>query len=138
MAANPRQTPHPQPRLTMPLAPGSCPLSDDTEMQVRNLCWRCHGEGSIDDIGYVRCDACGKASALDRVENHGHGHHEIWVLPCGHEQQSSALAVRYQPCPTCGGDKYLYRWTTFRAWLDWIDEQYATISQAITARQRIP
>lgn len=137
------------PRYTMPLAPdtppalphlppiepGSLPLSEDTEIPIRNTCWRCGGRKTLDDVGYVRCDVpeCRKRCELDRITNHGHGRRDVWVLACGHAQHSEFLDVQYMPCPECGGAGILRGYKRLGDMLDWLDEQYPTISQAITA-----
>ncbi len=41
-------------RPTIPLEPGSLPISEETQIPVRNVCWRCQGARTVDDVGYVR------------------------------------------------------------------------------------
>ncbi len=70
---------------------------------------------------------------MERVVTQGRD----WVvLACGHGMHSGLLDIRYEPCPTCGGDGYLRGHKRLGDILDWLDEQYPTISQAITAIRR--
>lgn len=132
------QSPKPHaPRLTTPIAPlesGSVPLSEATEIPVRNVCWRCHGQRTLDTVGYVVCLAahCGQSCATDRLVTHGHG--QRWVAPCGHALVGEPI-IHYTPCPTCAGTGTLSGWKRLGDLLDWLEEQYTTVSQAITARR---
>jgi hypothetical protein len=108
------------------------PLSESSEIPVRNVCWRCHGATTLDTVGYVICMSphCGRSCATDRLR----GHHGRWTAPCGHALIGEPM-IHYVPCTTCGGAGTLSGWTTLPKLLDWIEEQYETISQAITARR---
>lgn len=141
-----------QSRKTMPLTPEESAaahdafvLDEQAQVTVRCICRRCKGTGRINDP-HVYCGICRRRWTAEEIaeyqQRHSRSRNGTWnieKLPCGDPADSAHHAYLYTKCPTCGGDGHIYRWLPLDPLIDfalqWIMENYATISQAITARR---
>ena len=108
-------------RLTPPPdgQPAVYPLDESCEMQVRRLCWRCHGKRHIGPP-LVTCVVCQARYTADDLR----GREWRYMLPCQHALPASERHYKPQTCPTCAGDGELYAWITLGDWLDWMAAHY--------------
>lgn len=108
-------------RLTPPPdgQPAVYPLDETCELQVRRLCWRCHGKRHVGPP-LVACVVCQARYTADELRSR----EWRYMLPCGHALPGHERAYRPQTCPTCAGDGELYAWITLGDWLDWLATHY--------------
>ena len=81
------------------------PLNKQTELVIRDLCWRCDGRCQITEpipvCTHPRCR--GRAFSIAEMRAHAR-HNWAGTLPCGHKERDYyAESSEIVPCPTCAG-----------------------------------
>lgn len=111
------------------------PLSLATQLQARDRCWRCNGQGEIEGE-FMGCQVCGRRYSREQVETEGGRFFRNVLLPCGHGIRKNEIVYQHPPCPACYHSPwpgYLSRWPTVEELLPVILEMLPQMAPALVA-----